>query len=182
MHSVCVTVLPLLASHTGHLGRPQVVASSTQQMHSVCVTVLPLLASHTGHLGRPQVVASSVNSRIECVFLYFEAEKARSMTVKLTSAAALGHPVQQICPTYCNTLQHTVTHYNTPLNTTAHCSTLQHTIIHRYDTATNCNKLQHTTTQCNTLQHNAAHCNTLQHTVTHCNTLQHTVTHGNTLQ
>ena len=92
--------------------------------------------------------------------------------------------------TYCNTLQHTETHYNT----------LQYPSLFGDDarirthvfgdyalirgTATHCNTPEITATHCNALQHTSLErrpsSKTLQHTAIYCNTLQRAAIHYNT--
>ena len=90
---------------------------------------------------------------------------------------------------YCNTLQHTATHYNILQQPAAHCDTLQRTAAH-------CSTLQHIAAHCNTLQRTAAHCSTPPHAgaryknahltritlIIQCNTLQRIATHCTSLQ
>jgi len=104
------------------------------------------------------------------------------------------HSTRSTCPVYvikfvryCNTLQHsathyTATHYNTLCNT-PYCNTLQYSatdLTYPHDFikfARCCNTRQHSTaTQYNTLQHTLRQHTILQHTTTLCNTLHHFAT------
>jgi len=100
---------------------------------------------------------------------------------------------RQHTATYCNILQHTVTHFSTGSTSTKqpapHCSMMRHTASHCIADLTStksCNTLQRTAAHRNTLQHTAMHCNTgstsTKQPATHCNAPQHTATHRNTLQ
>ena len=63
-------------------------------------------------------------------------------------------------------------------NTATYCNKLQHTSVPAtaQHTAINCNALPYPSRPA-MAQHTATHCNALQHTATHCNALQHTATH-----
>jgi len=102
---------------------------------------------------------------------------------------------------YCNTQQHTATHYNTLQHTAVYCNTLKHTADNSpLGTTTYCKKLHNivwslstrffarkllcplvtatlSATHCNIWQHTATHCSTLHQTATYCNTLHYTATH-----
>ena len=104
------------------------------------------------------------------------------------------------CNTYCNTLQHATTRYNTlqhedddnarlwshffswwreKTGAATHCITLQCIATHiwwllAHDRTSSVvhYRPQHTATHCYTLQHTAAHYHALQHTATHTNKLR----------
>ena len=101
------------------------------------------------------------------------------------------------CNTYCNTLQHATTRYNTPQHEYSdNARPWSHFFGWWRRNSVDCNTLYYTAMHCNahmmtsrawshfsscSLQ-TAIHCNTLLHTATYCSTLQHTATHCNILQ